>query len=133
MSKQKDKCPELRKQIDLIFDGCYSKDLSACPNHTIFQRGKAVNEILPLIEEAYKEGYEKAQANLHSPEIKAIVEKELEEAKREERERIFSELGGHKVVETRIESKVFVEGESNAIIFTKVGYDYVRGQALGEK
>ena len=41
-----------REKIDLIFDGCYSRDLSACPKHTIFQRGKAVNEILSLIEEA---------------------------------------------------------------------------------
>ena len=37
-----------REKIDQIFDGCYSKDLSVCPNHTIFQRGKATNEILAL-------------------------------------------------------------------------------------
>ena len=46
---------ELREKIDLIFDGCYSQERSTCHNHTIFQRGKAVNEILPLIEEAEHE------------------------------------------------------------------------------
>ena len=54
------KTEKLREKIDLIFDGCYSKDLSASSNHTIFQRGKAVNEILPLIEEAEKQGKRKA-------------------------------------------------------------------------
>ena len=42
-------CKELREKIDKIFNGCYSKDLSACPDHTIFQRGKACNELVGLL------------------------------------------------------------------------------------
>jgi len=40
----------VKKKIDEIFDGCYSKDLSACPKHTIFQRGKARNELVAYLE-----------------------------------------------------------------------------------
>ncbi len=47
-SKQEEK---LRKEIDKIFDDCYSRDLSACPLHTIFQRGKAINKLLPLFKQ----------------------------------------------------------------------------------
>ena len=37
---------KLREKINQIFDGCYSQDGSTCLNHSTFQRGKAVNELL---------------------------------------------------------------------------------------
>ena len=40
----------VKKKIDEIFDGCYSKDLSTCPKHTIFQRGKACDELVAYLE-----------------------------------------------------------------------------------
>ncbi len=47
--------------------------------------------------------------------------------------RIFKKIEEHKVIETRIENKIFVDGEPNAIIFTKVGFDYVKEQALKQE
>ena len=50
---------ELVEKLDQIFDGCYSKDASTCPLHTIFQRGKAQNlimeEFVPLVRRAERE------------------------------------------------------------------------------
>ena len=43
---------KLIKRLNEIFDGCYSKELSVCPKHTLFRRQKALNEILPMLKEA---------------------------------------------------------------------------------
>ena len=39
----------IREGVTRIFDGCYSRELSACPKHSIFQRQKALNEILSYL------------------------------------------------------------------------------------
>lgn len=39
----------IEEDINKIFDNCYSKDLSVCPKHTIFQRQKALNEIISYL------------------------------------------------------------------------------------
>ncbi|KKK89886.1 hypothetical protein LCGC14_2728600 [marine sediment metagenome] len=39
---------KLEEKLNEIFDSCYSKDLSICPKHKIFQRQKAQNLILEL-------------------------------------------------------------------------------------
>lgn len=39
----------VKTEIRKIFDQCYSKDLSVCPKHTIFQREKASGLIVKLI------------------------------------------------------------------------------------
>ena len=37
---------EIRKEMNEIFDGCYSKELSACPKHTVFLRQLAINKLI---------------------------------------------------------------------------------------
>ena len=39
----------IREGVTRIFDGCYSRELSVCPKHSIFQRQKALNEILSYL------------------------------------------------------------------------------------
>ena len=54
---------KLEEKLNEIFDNCYSKDLSTCPKHTIFQRQKALNLILelePLIRQDERERIAKA-------------------------------------------------------------------------
>ena len=41
---------DIIKGIDKLIDECYSKELSACPLHTIFQRQKFLNKLLPLLD-----------------------------------------------------------------------------------
>lgn len=39
----------IKDGINKIFDNCYSKELSDCPKHTIFQRQKALNGIISYL------------------------------------------------------------------------------------
>ena len=38
-----------REELTMAMSACYSKELSTCPKHPIFQPQKAINLILPLI------------------------------------------------------------------------------------
>ncbi len=48
----------LVEKLNLLIDKCYSKELSACKLHTIFQRQKFVNEAIPIIAEEIKKELE---------------------------------------------------------------------------
>ena len=41
----------LEEELRLLINDCYSKDLSACPKHTIFQPEKAIKNLKVLIED----------------------------------------------------------------------------------
>ena len=45
----------LREEMRILMTSCYSKELSACPKHPIFQPQKAINLIIPLIIKRVKE------------------------------------------------------------------------------
>jgi len=39
---------EVREELTLLISECYSKELSACPLHTIFQPQKFLNKLFEL-------------------------------------------------------------------------------------